>query len=133
MAFSTSKDTGNSVVHLTGARSPHAALSDPSPPASTGSRTSAENQEQRLQEHLLETMHLTRLTGLPEARLGGYCLSPAAIRDFFLFFRFFVWLSKNQMETGFLFKRWHILMDKQIIIDEISCVTSGKLLRYLLE
>lgn len=37
------------------------------------------------------------------------------------------------METGFLFKRWHILMDKQIIIDEISCVTSGKLLRYLLE
>lgn len=104
MAFSTSKDTGNSVVHLTGARSPHAALSDPSPPGSTGSRTSAENQEQRLQEHLLETVHLTRLTGLPEARLGGYCLSPAAIRDFFCFLGFLY---------GFLKIRWRLVFSSK--------------------
>lgn len=76
----------------------------PSPPESTGSRTSAENQEQRLQEHLLETVHLTRLTGLPEARLGGYCLSPAAIRDFFCFLGFLY---------GFLKIRWRLVFSSK--------------------
>lgn len=62
-------------------------------------------------------------TGLGESWLGGldvlleFCGCQVWEQDFW-------WCSKNQIGTGFLLRRWHILMKKQIIINEISCVTS---------
>lgn len=86
---------------------------------------SSENWHQLLQNRLLEVMCLPSKKGLWESRLD----KRHVLHEFFGYQvgnRVSGRLSKNWIETVFLFKKWHILMKKQIIINEvISCVTSA--------